>query len=599
MYKPLSTNILKFSLFTFVVLFLAKAGMATTAVMLSDEQLITSARVILIGEVKSVKAQRDHQSITSYVKVRLETILKGSLQNEEIVFKQLGGSVGSEDAVIFGAPAYAVGKRVLLFLDTTQDGTLRIAHLFQGKYDILERQTSGQTRVERKIDGTVNILGATEGPEITNRAKLAKFIKRIKKTLRAKADEVVGYETRYENIPIVEVPPEYLDDTAEPQPGAQYAFLGNTRWFEPDSAQPVVLRVNPNGSPIAGGGNNEVNQAVAAWTNVQTTSLVLQNGGATTAFGWRTDGVSAISFNDPLDQMSDPVGCSGVLAIGGPPSVSFQTVVIGGQTFNRILEGDVVFNRNFSCFLGISANLAEVATHEIGHAIGFDHSADSNAIMYFQAHGSGRGATLGSDDIAAVSFLYPGSKSTQRFLDVPLSHPYYAYIEKIAQRGVTAGCGGGNYCPDGFVSREQMSTFLERAIGVVNVPTPTGQSFTDVPPGRWSYPFVEDFFKRGLTAGCGGSLFCPDGLVSREQMATFMIRALGHNPTTPSSQKFVDVDPTRWSYAFVDDFVQFGSSRGIMTEIVKGCNADGVHFCPDKSLTRAEMAAWLVITFGW
>src|SRR5207247_1621877 len=84
----------------------------------------------------------------------------------------------------------------------------------------------------------------------------------------------------------------------------------------------------------------------------------------------------------------------------------------GGRTFGRIYEGDVVFNNNFQCFLGISANLAEVATHEIGHSIGFDHTPDSAAIMYASAHGNGRGATLGTDDIAAVSFMYPGSKST-------------------------------------------------------------------------------------------------------------------------------------------------------------------------------------------
>src|SRR5438270_3454210 len=110
--------------------------------------------------------------------------------------------------------------------------------------------------------------------------------------------------------------------------------------------------------------------------------------------------------------MNDPVNCAGTLAIGGVTSAGGSSRIIGGQSFSQIFEGDVVFNRNFSCFLGISTNLAEVATHEIGHSIGFGHSLDVNAIMYASAHGNGRGATLGSDDIAAVSFLYPGTKST-------------------------------------------------------------------------------------------------------------------------------------------------------------------------------------------
>ena len=402
------------------VLFMAKTTTATTAVLLSDEQLIASSRVILLGEVQSVKAQWDlnHENINTYVKIRISQALKGQLQNDTIVFKQLGGTVGEDSTVIFGAPEYKAGQRVLLFLDTAHDGTLRVAHLFQGKYDVADDRNTGRTRIKRELDkGDINILGATSGDNITNDAPLARFTRKIARVLRDNAAEVSGYAAQYEAIPIVETPPEYVDDAAtDSAPGdftAQYTFLGSFRWFEPDTGLPVTYRVNPTGSPIANGGNTEINLALASWTNVQTSSLTLQNGGSTTAFGFRGDGVTAISYNDPLDQMSDPVGCSGTLAIGGVSKAGGGTRVIGGITFSHIFEGDVVFNRNFQCFLGVSANLAEVATHEIGHSIGFGHSPDTNAIMYASAHGQGRGATLGADDIAAVSFLYPGSGNPQ------------------------------------------------------------------------------------------------------------------------------------------------------------------------------------------
>lgn len=395
------------------VLFMAKTSAATTAVMLSDEQLISSSRVILLGDIQSVKAQWDlnHENINTYVKVKISQALKGQLQNDTIVFKQLGGTVGEDSTVIFGAPEYKSGQRVLLFLDTGQDGTLRVAHLFQGKYDVADN-AKGQTRIKRELDkGDINIIGATSGTNITNDAPLTRFTRKIERVIRDNAAEVSQYET----IPIVETPPEYVDDaTTDSGPGdftTQYTFLGSFRWFEPDTGLPVTYRVNPAGAPIANGGNAEINLALAAWTNVQTAALVLQNGGSTTAFGFRGDGVTAISYNDPLDQMSDPVGCSGTLAIGGVSRAGGGTRVIGGITFSHIFEGDVVFNRNFQCFLGISANLAEVSTHEIGHSIGFGHSPDPAAIMYASAHGQGRGATLGADDIAAVSFLYPGTSN--------------------------------------------------------------------------------------------------------------------------------------------------------------------------------------------
>jgi hypothetical protein len=398
-----------------IVLFIfVKPSAATTAVLLTDEQLAASSRLIVVGEVLSFKSQWDgeRQNIYTYVKVHVSRTIKGELKSDQIVFKQLGGRVGEASTVIFGAPEYQAGQRVLLFLDTDAIGTLRVAHLFQGKYDIVADQGSGRTLVERKIDhDTVNLLGAQDGPDITNAATFGRFTKKIKRVLRERAADVTAYAQAYEGIPIVETPPEYVEDAGAGEITPQYTFLGSGyRWFQPDSAQAVTYRLNQTGAPVAGGGVTEINQGLAAWTNVQTTSIVLQNIGSTSAFGFQADGVSAISFNDPLDQMQDPVGCGGTLAIGGVSSANGETRTVGGLVFRRILEGDVVFNRNFGCFLGVSINLAEVACHEIGHSIGFGHSADAAAIMAPTARGN-RGAVLAADDIAAVSFLYPGSKS--------------------------------------------------------------------------------------------------------------------------------------------------------------------------------------------
>lgn len=57
----------------------------------------------------------------------------------------------------------------------------------------------------------------------------------------------------------------------------------------------------------------------------------------------------------------------------------------------------------------------------------------------------------------------PGSAT---FNDVPTGHPFFQFIEALADSGITAGCGGGNFCPDQPLTRGQMAVFLSKALGL-------------------------------------------------------------------------------------------------------------------------------------
>ena len=52
--------------------------------------------------------------------------------------------------------------------------------------------------------------------------------------------------------------------------------------------------------------------------------------------------------------------------------------------------------------------------------------------------------------------------ASHQFSDVPNSNPFHADIDALVDAGVTAGCGGGRYCPKANVTREQMAAFLNR-----------------------------------------------------------------------------------------------------------------------------------------
>src|SRR5262249_39629751 len=56
--------------------------------------------------------------------------------------------------------------------------------------------------------------------------------------------------------------------------------------------------------------------------------------------------------------------------------------------------------------------------------------------------------------------------ATATFNDVPTDHPQFAFVEALVSAGITAGCGGGNYCPNNPLTRGQMAVFLSKALGL-------------------------------------------------------------------------------------------------------------------------------------
>lgn len=114
------------------------------------------------------------------------------------------------------------------------------------------------------------------------------------------------------------------------------------------------------------------------------------------------------------------------------------------------------------------------------------------------------------------------------FDDVPCTGGIFdAWIEDLAGRGITSGCGGGDYCPSKPVTRAQMAVFLLKTDqGTAYVPPVcTGTVFTDVPcTGGVFDPWIEDLAGRGITGGCGGGKYCPGSSVTRAQMAVFLVK---------------------------------------------------------------------------
>jgi hypothetical protein len=122
----------------------------------------------------------------------------------------------------------------------------------------------------------------------------------------------------------------------------------------------------------------------------------------------------------------------------------------------------------------------------------------------------------------------PPACTTPVFADVPASSLFCRWIEELARRGVTTGCGGGNYCPTAAVSREQMAVFVLRTLDPnLSPPACTTPVFNDVPASSPFCPWIEELARRGIVAGCGGGSYCPAAPVTREEMAVFLTGTFG------------------------------------------------------------------------
>jgi glucose/arabinose dehydrogenase len=148
------------------------------------------------------------------------------------------------------------------------------------------------------------------------------------------------------------------------------------------------------------------------------------------------------------------------------------------------------------------------------------------------------------------------------FLDVPTSYFAYAYIQAVYDAGVTAGCGPRLYCPDATTTRAQMAVFLLKAsLGSGYVPPVCAGIFGDVACPSLFANWIEDLSVRGITAGCGGGNYCPDASVTRQQMAVFLLKTSQGSAYVPPTCGgiFADV-PCPSQYA---DWIEDLSSRGV------------------------------------
>lgn len=399
--------------------------------MLMDEAtLLRTSALVMVGRVTAIEVGTagPDAPIYTYVHVQPERVLKGNTGRGPLVIREPGGRVGRRGEWVYGLPEFSVGERCLLFLARNADGTLQTNNLAMGKYSI-DTDAAGHLVASRNLGTGVALFLPSTGRLAEPHPESHRLLPLLKRLRQVARSEMPRRRASPRAAALVLTPPELVSARSELRTAFTLEGPPAVRWFEPDSATPLNYLIDSTGDNTLKftASRAAFDVALAAWSqaNVPSDNLLLQDSGTISPpFSAATVcDASRVVFNNSDGGVPQPAtNCVGTIAVGRWCNDNGQTTVVNGVTFSRITSGKVtVANTLGGCSYWNQTNLAEVLTHEIGHTLGLAHSSENinepnatlkDATMYFALHFDGRGASAAtvvhSDDIAGISFIYPG-----------------------------------------------------------------------------------------------------------------------------------------------------------------------------------------------
>lgn len=172
------------------------------------------------------------------------------------------------------------------------------------------------------------------------------------------------------------------------------------------------------------------------------------------------------------------------------------------------------------------------------------------------------------------------------FNDVPADSTHAPGIAAVRDAGIAAGVGGGNFAPGRDVTREQMASFLARALEL-DIDPDADPGFPDVVAGTTHAGAIAAIREFGVTQGLADGTFNPTGTVTRAQMATFLALSLWEDFDENADSGFPDVTAGATHAGAIAAILDAGITQG---------RPDGT-FDPSGNVTRAAMATFLARAF--
>ncbi len=592
---------LSFFLALGLLLFLSPAVRATTVAPPSDLGHLTRLSQAVVF-AQAIESRVEEDGDLPYTVTRFQILQPVAGADPGLIFevREPGGAGQKRAAAVAGAPRYQEGRNYLLFLDRAPAGRWRSKMM---AYGLLEEDAAGLLRPLPEA-GKIEVMTrkSYEPVGAYRREGLLQHLREVAKGAPWNGQQVTVPMPVAAESPASETAVTGAALTAPS--GCNFLFHDADglpiRWFgyETGSKTSQVMATTPGQTGISDGGVSAVQAGVAAWNNHPDAVIRFNFGGTRARSGAACTGGfdyddGGVVFNDPCNEISDlSASCAGTLAFGGAAYDPVNTQTYDGSPWHPALSIFTIINNGTQCVGEV--NFREVVAHELGHAQGFGHHNPSNpfdALMSASLKGGNMGATLRATDKVCANFAY------HTFQDVPYSRWSWRYVEAIENARIDTGCGTGIYCPAQQVNRASMAVFLVRGEhgGTFVPPAATGTVFADVPASHPQAAYIEQLYRDGMTGGCATNplRFCPSTIVSRAEMATFLIRVAHGNAYTPppaSGTVFQDVPASYWAAPFIEQLYAEGGTAG--------CGTSPARYCPETLLTREEIATFLARAYN-
>lgn len=223
--------------------------------------------------------------------------------------------------------------------------------------------------------------------------------------------------------------------------------------------------------------------------------------------------------------------------------------------------------------------LITIYSHMCGDGIINVTSAGKTITIYATSHIDHDGNNI-CDDCAKM-LLY----------DVPATAWFYNAVEYVVRRGLFNGVAPNTFAPDSSMTRAMVVTVLWRYEGS---PYAESSTFSDVPDGSWYDQAVSWAAANEVVNGVGDNKFNPDGLVTREQLATIIYRYCKNNKINSFARADLATFPdgskvSGWAYEAMSWAVAVGLIGG-MEDTAGGA----LYLKPEGNATRAQVATILM-----